>query len=251
MSPSGRRASCCWARAATTAPAPPASTPCSRETLGGKAGARATVRLGELFDRLLTFRNAELGHGAAGQRPGEFYERMGPALLAGLAELLARLDVLAGRRLIHVADVRRQASGNWLVERYELHGEAAHRLESLEVPEADAARLPRPGRLYLHASDGDAALRGLHPLVVYDAETGRTFFLNSRRGEVRADYLCYTTGEVVRRDELGASSASCWRRCWAARWTVPPWRRGRRAAGRTSRRPRGRRRSGGPLASSS
>jgi WD40 repeat protein/serine/threonine protein kinase len=174
-----------------------------RETLEGRGGARATVQFGELFNRLLTYRNKELGHGAAGQRAAEFYERLGPALLAGLAEVLGRLDVLAGRRLLHAADVRRLASGNWLVERFELHGETARRVESLEVPEADAARLPRPGRLYLHAPDSDAPWRPLHPLVVYEAEGGRTFFLNSPHGQLRADYLCYTTGEVVRRDELG------------------------------------------------
>jgi hypothetical protein len=173
-----------------------------REALDDKAGARATVRLGELFDRLVRLRNEELGHGAAGQRPAEFYERTGPALLAGLGEVLARLDVLAGRRLLHVSDVRRLASGAWLVERYELAGEAARRLESLEVPEAEAARLPRPGRLYLHGR-GDSAWRGLHPLLLYDAEAARVFFLNARRGQRAADYLCYTTGEVARREELG------------------------------------------------
>jgi WD40 repeat protein/serine/threonine protein kinase/tetratricopeptide (TPR) repeat protein len=174
-----------------------------QEALEGKPGARATVRLGELFDRLVRLRNEELGHGAAGQRPAEFYGRAGPALLAGLGEVLARLDVLAGRRLIHVADVRRLASGAWLVERYDLAGEAARRLESLEVPEAEAARLPRPGRLYLHGPGDAAAWRSLHPLLLYDAEAARVFFLNARRGQRAADYLCYTTGEVARRDELG------------------------------------------------
>jgi WD40 repeat protein/serine/threonine protein kinase/Flp pilus assembly protein TadD len=174
-----------------------------REALEGKAGARATVRFADLFDRLVAFRNAELGHGAAGQRPAGFYERTGPALLAGLGEVLGRLDVLAGRRLLHAADVRRLASGAWLVERYELHGEAARRLESLEVPEADAARLPRPARLYLSGPAADGAWRALHPLVLYDAESGRVFFLNARRGQQKADYLCYATGEVVRREELG------------------------------------------------
>jgi WD40 repeat protein/serine/threonine protein kinase len=173
-----------------------------REALEGKGGARATVRLGELFDRLVRLRNEEMGHGAAGQRPADFYGRAGPALLAGLGEVLARLEVLADRRLVHVADVRRLASGNWLVERYELAGEAARRLESLEVAEAEAARLPRPGQLYLHGPGHAAAWRCLHPLLLYDAETARVFFLNARRGQRAADYLCYTTGEVARRDEL-------------------------------------------------
>jgi serine/threonine protein kinase len=182
-----------------------------REGLEGKGGARATARLGELFDRLVQYRNVEVGHGAAGQRPADFYDRMGPALLAGAAEVLGRLDVLAGRRLLHVADVRRLASGNWLVERYELAGEVARRLESLELPESETARLPRPGRLYLWtapsppSAEADHGQRTicLHPLLLYDAEAGRLFFLNARRGQLQAEYLCYTTGEVVKRDELG------------------------------------------------
>src|SRR5207245_10865651 len=101
----------------------------------GKASARATVRLTELFDRLVWYRNNEIGHGAAGQRQARFYDRMARALLGGVTEVLGELDVLAGRRLIHVGDVRRQAAGDWLVERYELIGEAARRIERLQVAE--------------------------------------------------------------------------------------------------------------------
>src|SRR5205807_10519510 len=66
-----------------------------REALDGSSGARSTVRLRDLFDRLLQYRNVELGHGAAGQRGAGHYERLGRAILAGMAELLGRLDVLA------------------------------------------------------------------------------------------------------------------------------------------------------------
>src|SRR5262249_59837879 len=106
-----------------------------RESLDGAAGARVTVRLAELFDRLVRYRNREIGHGPAGQRPAEFYDRMGRALRLGVPELLGRLDVLAGRRLLAVTDVRAQTSGAWLVERHELIGEAPRRLESQERPE--------------------------------------------------------------------------------------------------------------------
>jgi serine/threonine protein kinase len=171
------------------------------QALDGKTGARATVRLAELFDRLVRFRNEEMGHGAAGQKGGEHYQRLGLALLTGLGELLGRLDVLAGRRLIHVADVRRLASGDWLVERSELIGEASRRLESLQVPEADASQLPRPGRLYLEAANAPA--QSLHPLVVYDVDSAGVFFLNASRGKRKAQYLCYSSGAVVQREELG------------------------------------------------
>ena len=174
-----------------------------REVLENKPGARATVQLAELFNRLVTLRNKEMGHGAAGQRPAAFYERSAPAMLAGVSEVLDRLDVLAGRRLVHAADLRRLAEGNWLVERFDLSAETVRRIESLPVPEADAVKLPRPGRLYLCGPDESAAWQSLHPLLTYDAETERVFFLNSRAAERRAEYLCYTTGDVVKRDELG------------------------------------------------
>ncbi|REJ93786.1 MAG: hypothetical protein DWQ29_03500, partial [Planctomycetota bacterium] len=35
-----------------------------RDALSGQSGARTTVRLSELFDRLVQYRNRELGHGA-------------------------------------------------------------------------------------------------------------------------------------------------------------------------------------------
>jgi WD40 repeat protein/serine/threonine protein kinase len=174
-----------------------------REVQEGKSGARSTVQLGGLFDRLVQYRNAEVGHGATGQRPPEFYQRMGDALLLGVAEVLGRLDVLAGRQLFHVADVRRLISGAWLVEHFELCGETARRRESLEVPESEAARLPRPGRLYLQGAASESrSWRALHPLLVYEAEGSRLFFLNARRKQLRVEYLCYATGEVVKRDEL-------------------------------------------------
>ena len=172
-----------------------------RESLDGVAGARATVRLSELFDRMVRYRNRELGHGAHGQRDPAFYERNGLAILLGVVEVLGRLDPLAGRGLVFVADVRRLSSGGWLVERYELAGESPRRLESLEVPEAEAASLPRPGRLYL---DGPSGPLPLHPLLVCDADATEVLFLNARRGKARAEYLGYHPGRVVEVDDMAA-----------------------------------------------
>jgi WD40 repeat protein/serine/threonine protein kinase len=179
---------------------------CLREALDGRAEPRGAVRLGELFDRLVRYRNRELGHGAAGQAPQAQYERVGAGLLLGVAELLGRLDVLAGRRLVHVADVRRQVSGDWLVEPYELTGETARRLPSWTVPAAEAPRLPHPERVYLQSpgGDGQGTLCSLHPLVTFDLSAAAVFFLNSRRGARRCEYLCYTTGEHRERDDAGA-----------------------------------------------
>jgi YD repeat-containing protein len=173
-----------------------------REAMGQKGGARATVRLTELFDRLVSYRNEELGHGAAGQRGREFYERMGGTLLAGVAEVLGRLDVLAGRRLVYVAEVR-QAAGHWQVQRYELAGESARQVEPLEVPRGETARLPNAEQVYLEGAAAAGAALALHPLLLYDAEAEEALFLNARRGRQRTEYLCYTTGRVLDRADLG------------------------------------------------
>jgi hypothetical protein len=88
--------------------------------LQAQSAGKPTVRLSELFDRMVEYRNQEFGHGAVGQRSPEHYDRMGERLLVGLLELLGQLDVLAGRRLFFLREVVRQPSGAWLVERYEL-----------------------------------------------------------------------------------------------------------------------------------
>jgi WD40 repeat protein/serine/threonine protein kinase/tetratricopeptide (TPR) repeat protein len=176
-----------------------------REVQDGHGGSRATVRLSELFERLLRYRNQELGHGAAGQRPTDFYARMSQALLAATAEFLGRLDLLAGRRLVYVADVRRQKSGAWLVERFELAGEAPRRMESLEVP-ADAGGLPHTERLYLTPAGRDGALRSLAPLAEYDDGAAEMLFLNARRTKQRIEYLGYTSGQVR---EVAAPGGAC------------------------------------------
>jgi WD40 repeat protein/serine/threonine protein kinase len=170
------------------------------KALDGRGGARTTVRLTELFDRLVVYRDREIGHGAAGLRADEVYAQMSSALLTGVTQVLSRLDVLAGRRLLYVGGVRRQGSGNWLVERYALSGESPRRVESLELAEAAATSVPRPQRVYLEApprAGGPPAsrLRALHPLVCFEATSGHFYFL-SGRGKRDLEYLCYASGDT-------------------------------------------------------
>jgi hypothetical protein len=173
-----------------------------RETLEGRPVTQSIVRLAGLFDRLVQYRNREIGHGAAGQRPAAFYERLGGALLAGADELFSRLDPLAGRRLLYVAEVR-QAASRWSVERLELVGTGASRLPPAELPLAASDRLPLAGCLYLHGPGDDDRPRLLHPLVLFDPEPEEVLFLNARRGRQRTEYLCYTTGRTAERRDLG------------------------------------------------
>ncbi len=174
------------------------------EALEGKSGARSTVRLTELFDRLVRYRNQELGHGAAGCRSAEFYDRMGGAILAGVAEVLRQLDVLAGRRLLYVTEVR-QAAGKWSLGRLDLTGETARQIEPLQVPRSRTAQLPDAERLYLDLPGQDGAeLLLLHPLLIYEPAADEVLFLSARRGRQRSEYLCYSSGRTVDRAELGA-----------------------------------------------
>ena len=165
------------------------------EELGASSGPRNKVRLGELFDRLVQYRNRELGHGAAGMRPDPFYyARMGRVMLSGVAEILGRLDVLAGRRLVYIAEVRLQKTGSYLIERYALTGESARRIESQERPAAEAQHLPLPEQVYVEGP-GDRPPSSLRPLMTYDAQRGDVFFLNASRERQRIEYLSYTTGD--------------------------------------------------------
>ncbi len=191
----------------------------------GKGAARATVRLTELFNRLVQYRNATFAHGAAGRLPADVHERMASALLAAMAELLGRLDVLAGRRLLFVGEVR-QAAGVWVAQRRELLGEGGRRVASLELPREATSQVPDGERVYLASplsppgrgasssspispwgtgvgGEGEGALRPLHPLLLYDAEADEALFLNARRGRRRTEYLCYTSGRTVERPDLG------------------------------------------------
>ncbi len=210
------------------------------------AGAQVTVRLTELFDRLVRYRNREIGHGAVGQRTAAYYDHVGRGLLTGVAEILGRLDTLAGRRLLYIADVRRHGSGRWLVERFELDGESPRRLESLDLPDGEAVRRLLPDRLYLEAvplgsaaaptaDDGPKTIP-LYPLLIYEPENGDTLFLNARRGRQRIEYLSYTTGQELSRDDLVSEQRALWRGCCRCRWTTQAWPIGRRGRRRKSSR---------------
>jgi serine/threonine-protein kinase len=164
--------------------------------------ARGPNRLRDLFDRLVQYRNREIGHGAVGRRPLSHYERMADLLLAGLTEILARLDVLAGSRLVYVAKVWRHRSGDWLITRDDLTGEAVRRVATLNQPTTELTELPPSDCLCLEAPASAAPLRALRPLVVYDADSGQVLFFNSQHGPRLTEYLNYTNGQVVNREEV-------------------------------------------------
>jgi hypothetical protein len=162
-----------------------------------------TVRLPELFEGLIAYRNRALSHGAIGQRPQEFYEGMATALLKGASEVFERLDVLAGWRLMYLSDSRRKPAGGWLHDSMDLKGEVPERVEPIESPDA-LGELPPVDGLYLVRSHsrGALALRTLRPLMVYEPDGNKVFFRNGSRRRQHAEYLCYTTGELQDRPDM-------------------------------------------------
>jgi serine/threonine protein kinase/formylglycine-generating enzyme required for sulfatase activity len=177
-----------------------------REVVEKKTGARSTVKLSELFDRLVTYRNMEVGHGAIGLRLSAFYGRMGRSLLAAIPEILSALDVLVGRRLIYIADIARQPNGHWLVERFELIGETPRRLDPLDLPQSSPYDALVPERVYLESGGNEPNeprnFVSLHPLASCDRHAKELLYLNSYRDRKHCDYLCYSSGEVQKVDEL-------------------------------------------------
>jgi len=183
-----------------------------REDLEGQSSPRTTVRLMELFDRLVRYRNIETGHGAAGLGSTDRYSRMGRAMVLGIAEILERLDLLAGRRLLYIGDIRKLTSGRWLVEQFELVGESPRRLESSELADDEHLRALAPQSVYFERSappaagsiSRSAALESLQPLLLYDFDSNEFLFLNTTRGKRRSEYVCYTSGRVLEREGLVA-----------------------------------------------
>ncbi|HEV3142808.1 MAG TPA: protein kinase [Gemmataceae bacterium] len=172
------------------------------EALDNKRSPGVTVYIAELFDRLVRYRNKYIGHGAVGHHGNDVYQRMGKTLLLGIAQLFAHLDVLAGRQLVYISEVR-QVQGQWLIERAELMGENASRLQALWRPREDSSTLPDGERLYGALAERGPELICLHPLLTYDPEANECAFLNARRGRSKTEYLCYTTGATFTRDDLG------------------------------------------------
>jgi tetratricopeptide (TPR) repeat protein len=159
-----------------------------------------------LFSLMVPYRNRAIGHAAAGMGSQDDYQRMGKAILLGISEFLGRLDVLAGRRLVHVSEVEREPSGLWLVRRLALVGEAAKGLEPVRMRSPQPDSLPHPQRLYLECgvcADGDLpSMVSLFPLVLFDWGAHKVFFFNSKDRKQPADYLCYTTNELMAGEDL-------------------------------------------------
>lgn len=177
---------------------------------GKSAGTR--VQLTGLFQSMVEYRNREFGHGAAAQKSESHYRRIGSVMVGGIAEVLSRVDVLAGRRMVFVSDVQMTPAGSWVVDRFSMTGSNLRRLNPVEVPPGDAASLPRPTRVYLQRpttsegappSEDGPRLLALHPMVLLEPDSMEVLFWNHRRSNDHTDHLCFTSGRIVNRADLG------------------------------------------------
>lgn len=183
-----------------------------QEELGRGRTAGTAVQLTELFQSLVTYRNRELGHGAAAQRSESHYRRIGTLMAGGIAEILSRVDCMAGRRLLFVSDVRMTPAGSWLVDPFSMTGCNLRRLNPFEISPSDAGSLPRPSMVYAMCPgradevvppETASRLLGLHPLVLLEPDSMEVFFWNQRRDNDHTDHLCYTSGRIANRTDLG------------------------------------------------
>jgi serine/threonine protein kinase len=166
----------------------------------GVSSLRNTVRLSDVFENLIIYRNSVFGHG--GLRSEDYYERVAPILLNGVGEILTQVDLLVGRRLLYVSSV--QGSARRSVQLYDLAGMQPTRLEPWTVSGAAGSNLPDEQSLCVApaSSTDPRALKSLLPFVTYNEESGEVFFYNARRGGQRTEYLCYTTGQVEERRNI-------------------------------------------------
>jgi serine/threonine protein kinase/formylglycine-generating enzyme required for sulfatase activity len=153
----------------------------------------------DVFDLIVHVRNKAIGHGSLVGREDAVYEKLADALQAGAEELFKRLDLLAGRRLVFVSEVRHAGGQVWSVKRLELAENGACELPILELP-LNESPPPRAGCLYLEGPDGAVPRHLLRPLMLFDPETEDLFFLNSKSDELEVEYLCYTNNKVDKQD---------------------------------------------------
>jgi tetratricopeptide (TPR) repeat protein len=170
-------------------------------------GRGESVKVGSLFDLLVQYRNEVVGHSNFAGRPQWFHQLMAPLMLDGVAEVLSKWDVLVGRRLVYVGEVKGK-SGGFEVSRYALHGLASSLQPPLTVAQAEAERLPRSKCIYLEAEGLKPAAapgRLLHPLLLWDRDGGAVLFFRSRpRKEGELQYDNILRGTPATRTDLGA-----------------------------------------------
>ncbi len=175
--------------------------PATREALDAM-GTRVTgvpafrskrVRALDLLDRLPSYRNQVLGHGAI--RNDAFYAEMADRLLDAAVEWLDRVPAFGGSVLVHADAMHVDAAGGHRVELWDLTGPDAMRSTSADGDPVPPGTELQPGRLYLRRGDDYLSL---HPLVVCEPAPPEpaVLFLNRSQMDRKVEYLDYVSGET-------------------------------------------------------
>lgn len=180
-----------------------------------KSGTDSGCSLLQLFDRLVQYRNAVVGHG--GPRFEDFYENeMGPLIFPALNETLADgfFEPMGphGAHLVYLTEMRMINMGEFEVSYRELTGLQGQRTTPLRIDAQSAPRLaPRLGEFQGLAAmfpGSDVPVR-LSPLLRFrESEVAdEVLFLNRDRGGKQLEYLSYTTGRTERDAETAGALA--------------------------------------------
>jgi serine/threonine protein kinase len=179
-----------------------------RSSKSGPIEPTERVNLRECFDLMVTLRNRMIGHAAIGRRDEAFYEDLWDTVLGGVEELLLRVDVLVGCRLVYVARVG-LVGGVVEYEWSELAGLAPGELRKNDAPKREADHLEGE-RVYILAPGKVAPklFRPAHPYL-YFQEARRVFWMLAQvADEKEVELLSYTTGEAERLSGISEQSTS-------------------------------------------
>jgi hypothetical protein len=156
----------------------------------------SAVGLAELLAAL-----GDYGARAVGEADGAALGRMSVLLLAGLLELFAAVDVLAGRQFVTVSRLKYQPPNNWRIERLALSGETPEMPEPLIVADPDVMKLPKPNCLYLEgtftdAEESEPPFRTLTPLLICHPGEAEILFFHGKTGAA-TEYWSFLRDRVV------------------------------------------------------
>lgn len=181
-----------------------------QETQAERQNPQDGTTIRDLMERIARYGQNQTAREALNPKENDYYEWVVGTLLSGIVELLGRIDLLFTRPILFVADARKQASGAWLIEQYDLRGETPHRLESLLLPpELSSSKVPLPERVYLgyptssEVTQSFGDIQALSPWLHFEPEGSEFFFLHGLGRSAEVEHLCYTTGRMLRRLPVG------------------------------------------------
>lgn len=188
------------------------------ETLPAVAATAGDFSIGGLFDVLVEYRNAVYHRKLSTQRE----EAMSLSLREGLAEVLLRIDPLAGRHLVHVLNARKCWSGEFQIEYKPLRGADDVPVKTFALPLNFTGKEPLSDHLYwVHDALGDGELEDIShwriatPWAICRRDDVYLFagLYGKRKSSARIQYVCH--GSASCEEAYTRESAALWRPAFA------------------------------------